>query len=60
MTNRFIEDNCGYVAPVLPPSENEFKVLAGIMLKQLKITIFGLVLALLQCLVSHNTPVIGL
>ena len=62
-TERCIEDNCGYVAPVLPPSDEEFKILKGVTFQQLKIGFVGLglvLLVLLQCLASCNTLLVRL
>lgn len=57
-TERCTEENCGYTPPVIPPKEEEFKLLQHYTLKDLKISIvtIGLiVLCLLQIVISYKS-----
>lgn len=58
-TERCIEDNCGYVIPVVPDDDSKFKILKNVTLRDLKsrIVFYGcLILIVLQVLVSYNSP----
>lgn len=58
-TERCTEENCGYTPPVIPPKEEEFKLLQHFTLKDLKInliTIGLIILVLFQMIVSYNSP----
>lgn len=57
-TERCTEENCGFTPPVLPPNEEDFKILKSYTLKDLKIkgiTIGLFIIILLQMLVSYNS-----
>lgn len=58
-TERCTEENCGYTPPVIPPKEEELKLLQNYTLKDLKVygITFGLAfLILIQIIVSYNSP----
>lgn len=57
-TERCTEENCGYTPPVIPPKEEEFKLLHNFTLKDLKIkliTISVFALCILQLTISYNS-----
>lgn len=57
-TERCTEENCGYTPPVIPPKEEELKILHNFTLKDLKIKIITagvLALCLLQLIISYNS-----
>ena len=57
-TERCTEENCGYTPPVIPPKEEEFKLLQHFTLKDLKIkliTIGLIILCCLQVIISYNS-----
>ncbi len=57
-TERCTEENCGYIPPVLPPQEEQFKLLQNFTLKDLKVHLitYGLgMLIALQIIVSYNS-----
>ncbi|NGM63433.1 DUF393 domain-containing protein [Sphingobacterium sp. SGG-5] len=58
-TERCTEENCGYTPPVLPPKEDELKLLKNFRLKDLKIGLitYGVgTMIVLQIIVSYNSP----
>lgn len=60
-TERCTEDNCGYVPPVVPLADSEFKVLQGVTLEDVKIKLAGTGLAFLvflQCITTYHTPLL--
>lgn len=57
-TERCTEENCGYTPPVIPPKEEELKILHNFTLKDLKIkliTISVFALCILQLTISYNS-----
>lgn len=57
-TERCTEENCGYTPPVIPPKEEEFKLLQHFTLKDLKIkliTVGLIILCCLQVVISYNS-----
>ncbi|MFV0172835.1 DCC1-like thiol-disulfide oxidoreductase family protein [Empedobacter falsenii] len=57
-TERCTEENCGYTPPVIPPKEEELKLLHNFTLKDLKIKIITtsiLALCILQIIISYNS-----
>jgi predicted DCC family thiol-disulfide oxidoreductase YuxK len=60
-TERCTEDNCGYIAPVVPPADDEFKILQNFTLKDLKIAGVAIGLAALviaQIAISYNATLV--
>ncbi|WP_405325905.1 DCC1-like thiol-disulfide oxidoreductase family protein [Leeuwenhoekiella sp. LLG6367-2.1] len=60
-TERCTEESCGYELPVLPPREEEMKILTNFTLQDLKIRILFiglLILVLMQVIVTYNSPLL--